>query len=419
MTRNLRIDGDRLWDAIMEMARIAATEKGGNCRLALTDDDREGRDLFVRWCEAAGMTCTVDRMGNIFARRPGMNPQALPVATGSHLDTQPTGGKFDGVYGVLAGLEVVRTLNDAQIETEAPIEVICWTNEEGARFAPAMIGSAVFSGNFSLEYGHSRTDVEGNTLGGELERIGYLGDEKPGGHQLGAHFEAHIEQGPILEATGKTIGVVTGVQGTHWFDVRLAGMEAHAGPTPMEMRHDAVVAAAALIGEINGLALGEAPHGRATCKIDSCMPSGTRNTIAGEVALTVDLRHPDKAAYERMARSLDEVAARTASATGVAIEVEKIWSSPPIEFDSGCIDAVRSAAALAGCDHMDMVSGAGHDSVYVSRVAPTAMIFVPCEGGISHNETEHATPGDLAAGCNVLLHAMLERAGPVTRDGQP
>ncbi|MDE0241420.1 MAG: Zn-dependent hydrolase [bacterium] len=419
MTGNLRIDGDRLWDAIMDMARIAATAKGGNCRLALTDDDREGRDLFVRWCEAAGMTCSVDRMGNIFARRPGVNPQALPVSTGSHLDTQPTGGKFDGVYGVLAGLEVVRTLNDAEIETQAPIEVICWTNEEGARFAPAMIGSAVFSGEFSLEYGHSRTDADGNTLGGELERIGYLGDEEPGGHQLGAHFEAHIEQGPILEATGKTVGVVTGVQGLHWFDVRLAGMEAHAGPTPMEMRRDAVVAAARLIGEINSLALEEAPHGRATCKIESCKPSGTRNTIAGEVALTVDLRHPDKAAYERMAGTLPEIAERTASATGVTIEVEKIWSSPPVAFDAGCVDAIRRAALLAGCDYMDMVSGAGHDSVYVSRVAPTAMIFVPCEGGISHNEIEHATPGDLAAGCNVLLHAMLDRAGPVTRDGPP
>ena len=417
MSGNLRIDGDRLWEAIMAMAQIAPTEKGGNCRLALTDDDRRGRDLFVRWCEAAGMSYTVDRMGNIFARRPGTDPSALPVSTGSHLDTQPTGGKFDGVYGVLAGLEVVRTLNDAAIETEAPIEVICWTNEEGARFAPAMIGSGVFSGDFSLEYGHSRSDADGRTIAGELERIGYLGDEEPGGHQLGFHFEAHIEQGPILEAERKTVGVVTGVQGLRWFDARLAGMEAHAGPTPMEMRRDAVVAAARLIGRVNDLALEEAPHGRATCKIESCLPSGTRNTIAGEVALTIDLRHPERSAFDRMAEGLHRVATETSSETGVDIEVDEIWSSPPVAFDAGCIDSVRRAAGLAGYDHMEMVSGAGHDAVYVSRVTPTAMIFVPCEGGISHNEIENATPADLEAGCNVLLHAMLDRVRPVIGNG--
>ena len=419
MSDNLRIDGDRLWEAIMAMAQIAPTDKGGNCRLALTDDDRRGRDLFVRWCEAAGMSCTVDRMGNIFARRPGTDPASLPVSTGSHLDTQPTGGKFDGVYGVLAGLEIVRTLNDAAIETGAPIEVICWTNEEGARFAPAMIGSGVFSGDLSLEYGHSRSDADGRTIAGELERIGYLGDEEPGGHRLGFHFEAHIEQGPILEAERKTVGVVTGVQGLRWFDVRLAGMEAHAGPTPMEMRRDAVVAAARLIGRVNDLALEEAPHGRATCKIGVCLPSGTRNTIAGEVTLTVDLRHPERSAFDRMAEGLRRVAAKTSSETGVDIEVDEIWTSPPVAFDADCIDSVRQAAGLAGYDHMEMVSGAGHDAVYVSRVAPTAMIFVPCEGGISHNEIENATPADLEAGCNVLLHAMLDRARPVTGTGSP
>ena len=238
----LAINADRLWASIMEMAKIAATEKGGNCRLALSDDDKEGRDLFVRWCEEAGMTCTVDKMGNIFARRPGRDGDAKPVSTGSHLDTQPTGGKFDGVYGVLAGLEVVRCLNDAGIETEAPMEVICWTNEEGARFAPAMIGSGVFAGEFALDYAHAQEDADGNTMGGELDRIGYLGPEEPGGHALGHHFEAHIEQGPILEAEKKPVGVVTGVQGIRWYDVAVTGMEAHAGPTPMTMRKDALVA---------------------------------------------------------------------------------------------------------------------------------------------------------------------------------
>ncbi len=412
MNANLTVDGNRLWETIMAMARIAPTAKGGNCRLALTDDDREGRDLFVGWCEDAGMTVTVDRMGNIFARRPGTDPEALPVATGSHLDTQPTGGKFDGVYGVLAGLEVVRTLNDAAIATGAPIEVVCWTNEEGARFAPAMIGSGVFSGDFSLEYGHSRSDAGGRTIGGELERIGYLGEEEPGGHRLGCHFEAHIEQGPVLEAGNTTVGVVTGVQGVRWFDVRVAGMEAHAGPTPMEMRRDALVAAARFITAVDRIALDEAPQGRSTCKVTDCRPSGTRNTIAGEVVLTVDLRHPELPAFERMAEALRRTAAEIARETGAAIEVDEIWTSPPVAFDDSCIDAVRRAARLAGCSHMEMVSGAGHDSVYISRVAPTAMIFVPCEGGISHNEIENATPGDLEAGCNVLLHAMLDRARP-------
>ena len=410
MTRNLRIDGNRLWTSIMEMARIAATEKGGNCRLALSDDDREGRDLFVSWCEAAGMTCTVDRMGNIFARRPGRDPEARPVSTGSHLDTQPTGGKFDGVYGVLAGLEVARTLNDAGIATEAPLEVICWTNEEGARFPPAMIGSGVFCGEFPLEWAHGQTDSAGKTIGEELARIGYLGGEEPGGHALGHHFEAHIEQGPILEAEGKTIGVVTGVQGVRWLNIRVLGMEAHAGPTPMELRRDAVVTAAELVGRIDHAALAQAPHGRATVKIDHCLPEGTRNTIAGDVALTVDLRHPDRKGLDRLAEDLNAGAAAISAARGVDIEVEEIWLSPPVAFDDGCVDAVRRSADLLGYAHMDMISGAGHDAVYVSKVAPTGMIFVPCEGGISHNETENATPADLEAGCNVLLHAMLDRA---------
>ena len=410
MSQGLRIDADRLWRSIMEMARIAATEKGGNRRLALTDDDREGRDLFVSWCEAAGMTCAVDKMGNIFARRPGRDPDAPPVSTGSHLDTQPTGGKFDGVYGVLAGLEVARTLNDAGIETEAPLETICWTNEEGARFAPAMIGSAVFAGAFDLDYAHGRTDAEGKTLGGELARIGYLGPEEPGGHALGRHFEAHIEQGPILEAEKKPIGVVTGVQGVRWYDIAVRGMEAHAGPTPMELRRDAVVAAAELIGRLDANALGEGPHGRTTVKIERCAPEGSRNTIAGEVALTVDIRHPDREAFDRLDAALREAATAVAARRKIGIDVDQIWVSPPVAFDAGCVDAVRRAAALLGYDHMDMVSGAGHDSVYVSRVAPTAMIFVPCEGGISHNEIENAAKDDLEAGCNVLLHAMLDRA---------
>ena len=411
MSQGLKVDADRLWRSIMDMARIAATEKGGNCRLALSDDDREGRDLFVGWCEASGMTCTVDKMGNIFARRPGRNPGARPVSTGSHLDTQPTGGKFDGVYGVLAGLEVARTLNDAGIETEAPLEVICWTNEEGARFAPAMIGSGVFAGAFDLAYAHERRDTDGHAIGAELARIGYLGKEEPGGHDLGFHFEAHIEQGPVLEAERKPVGVVTGVVGVRWYDIALAGMEAHAGPTPMDMRRDAAVAAAELILAIDENARAEAPHGRSTVKIGHCRPSNTRNTIAADVTLTVDIRHPEAAAFDRLDEALRAAATGIAERRRVGIEVDEIWVSPPVAFDPGCVDAVRRASALLGYDHIDMVSGAGHDAVYVSRVAPTGMIFVPCEGGISHNEIENATSEDLEAGCNVLLHAMLDRAG--------
>ena len=410
MSQGLQINADRLWDTIMEMARIDATQKGGNCRLALSDGDKQGRYLFVSWCKAAGMTCTVDKMGNIFARRPGRNPDAKPVSTGSHLDTQPTGGKFDGVYGVLAGLEVVRCLNDAGIETEAPMEVICWTNEEGARFAPAMIGSGVFGGAFDLAYAHAQKDVDGKTMGEELARIGYLGEEQPGGHDLGYHFEAHIEQGPILEAQKKPVGVVSGVQGIRWYDVVVKGMEAHAGPTPMDMRRDALVAAAKLILHLDENARGEGPHGRTTCKIDQCSPANTRNTIAGEIRMSVDIRHPDADAFARLDKGLRHEAAKIAQRRNVEISVEEIWVSPPVAFDADCVGAVRRATELLGYDHMDMVSGAGHDAVYVSRVAPTAMIFVPCEGGISHNEIENAAKEDLEAGCNVLLHAMLDRA---------
>ncbi|MBN33364.1 MAG: Zn-dependent hydrolase [Rhodospirillaceae bacterium] len=413
MSQGLQINADRLWDTIMEMAKIDATEKGGNCRLALSDGDKQGRDLFVSWCEAAGMTCTVDKMGNIFARRPGRDAGAKPVSTGSHLDTQPTGGKFDGVYGVLAGLEIVRCLNDAGIETEAPMEVICWTNEEGARFAPAMIGSGVFSGDFSLEYAHNQSDSDGKTMGEELARIGYLGDEEPGGHDLGFHFEAHIEQGPILEAEKKPVGVVTGVQGIRWYDVRIKGMEAHAGPTPMEMRKDAMVAAAKLIQHLDDNALGEGPHGRTTVKVEHCNPTGSRNTIAGDVQLSVDIRHPDQEAFDRLDAGLRWAATKIGIKKKVEIEVDEIWVSPPVVFDENCVGAVRKGAELLGYDHMDMVSGAGHDAVYVSRVAPTGMIFVPCEGGISHNEIENAAKDDLEAGCNVLLHAMLDRARAV------
>jgi len=406
---NVRINGQRLWDSLMEMAKIGATEKGGNCRLALTDLDREARDLFVRWCEEAGCTVTVDRIGNIFARRPGKDDSLPPVMTGSHLDTQPTGGKFDGVYGVLAGLEVIRTLNDCGYETAAPVEVAVWTNEEGSRFAPAMVASGVFGGVFDLDYALSRADTDGKTMGEELTRIGYAGEAPVGGRQVGAFFEAHIEQGPILEAERKTIGVVQGVQGIRWFEITLIGQEAHAGPTPMRRRKDALLGAARIVGEVNRTGLDNLPHACATVGMMQVFPN-SRNVIPGRVFLTVDFRHPDEKVLAAMAERLEQAARDIADDIGLVLDFKEIWYSPPVKFAAECVAAVKSAADELGLANLDIISGAGHDAVYVSRVAPTAMVFVPCENGISHNEIENATPEDLAAGCDVLLRAMIARA---------
>jgi len=408
--RNIAIDGARLWDTLMEMGKIGETEKGGSRRLALSDLDREGRDLFVRWCEAAGCSVSVDAMGNIFARRPGRDPELPPVATGSHLDTQPTGGKFDGVYGVLAGLEVIRTLNDHGIETEAPVEAVVWTNEEGARFAPAMIASGVFAGVFDLDYAYARQDGEGRRLGEELARIGYKGDRPCGGRDFRAFFEAHIEQGPILEAEQRTIGVVTGAQGQRWFEVTVTGAESHAGTTPMPRRRDALQAAARMIAEIQTIATTRPPNAVTTVGMVQVSPN-SRNTIPGRVFFTADLRHPEDAELAEMAAELHAACERIAAAQHVDCAVDEFWYSPPVVFDADCVSAVRQGADALGFAHRDIVSGAGHDACYISRVTPTGMIFVPCKDGISHNEIESATPEDLAAGCNVLLHAILERAG--------
>jgi len=406
---NIRIDGERLWASLMEMAKIGATPKGGVCRLALTDLDRQSRDLYVRWCEEAGLTVKVDKMGNIFARRPGRNNDLPPVMSGSHLDTQPTGGRFDGVYGVLSALEVVRSLNDYDFETEAPIEIAVWTNEEGSRFAPAMVASGVFAGVFDLDYGLSRADLDGKTMGEELARIGYDGPEEVGGRPVRAFFEAHIEQGPILEDEEKTIGVVTDAQGQRWFEITLTGQEAHAGPTPMPVRRDALLGAARVVNEVNRIGMAHQPSACATVGLLQVTPN-SRNVIPGKVFFAVDLRHPDDATLAAMGAELRAAAERIAGEIGLEMDFEEIWYSPPVPFDKDCIAAVRAAAEAAGYSHRDIVSGAGHDACYMSRVAPTAMVFVPCEGGISHNEIENATPEDLTAGCNVLLQAMIDRA---------
>jgi N-carbamoyl-L-amino-acid hydrolase len=409
MATNIRINGQRLWDSLMEMARIGATPKGGVCRLALTDLDRQARDLFVRWCREAGCTVTVDAMGNIFARRPGKDESRPPVMTGSHLDSQPTGGKFDGAYGVLAGLEVIRTLNDHGHETDAPIEVVVWTNEEGSRFAPAMIASGVFAGVFDLDYALGRADAEGRTMGEELRRIGYAGEAAVGGRPVAAFFEAHIEQGPILEAEGKTIGVVQGVQGIRWYEITVTGQEAHAGPTPMERRRDALVGAARMVEAVNRIGMGNRPDACATVGMMQVSPN-SRNVIPGQVFFTVDLRHPDAEVLAAMGAALRRDCEAIAEEARLALEFEEIWYSPPVRFAPECVAAVQKAADTLGLPNRPIVSGAGHDAVYLSRVAPTAMIFVPCENGISHNEIENATPEDLAAGCDVLLRAMIDRA---------
>jgi N-carbamoyl-L-amino-acid hydrolase len=406
----LRIDGGRLWSRLMEMARHGATEKGGVCRLTGSDEDKAGRDLFVRWCEAAGCTVTVDRIGNIFARRPGRDGSAGAVLAGSHLDSQPTGGRFDGVYGVLAALEVIESLNDHAVETQAPVEIAAWTNEEGARFAPAMLGSGVFAGVFDLDWTLAIADKDGKTLGAELHRIGYAGEAAPGGRAIKAAFEVHIEQGPILEREGKTIGVVQGVQGMRWYDLVIEGREAHAGPTPMEGRRDPFQGLMHILPDLYALATDRAPWGRATCGDIAASP-GSRNTIPGRLTTTVDLRHPDQDTLVEMEEGLRASIERHCAALGLTGRLETIWDSPAVRFDPACIAAVRAGVAATGHSAMDIVSGAGHDSVYLARIAPVGMIFVPCEGGLSHNEAENATPKDIAAGCDVLLHAVLAQAG--------
>jgi N-carbamoyl-L-amino-acid hydrolase len=406
---SIKVNGRRLWDSLMTMARIGATPKGGVCRLALTDLDKEGRDLIVSWAKEAGCTVSIDQMGNVFMRRAGRNLEALPVMTGSHADSQPTGGRFDGIYGVLGGLEVIRSLNDRGIETEHPIEVVIWTNEEGSRFAPAMVASGVFAGVFPLDYGLSRKDVDGKTIGEELKRIGYAGDLPCGGRKLHAAFELHIEQGPILEAENKTIGIVTDAQGQRWYEITLTGQEAHAGPTPMPRRKDALLGAARVVDLVNRIGLDNAPLACATVGMMQVHPN-SRNVIPGRVFFTVDFRHPDDAVLARMDAALREGVARIAAEIGLQTELEQIFYYEPVRFDAACVASVRAAAQRFGYSHRDMVSGAGHDACYLAQVAPTSMVFVPCVDGISHNEIEDASQEWIEAGANVLLHAMLERA---------
>lgn len=403
-TGNVTIDRERLWDTLMETAQIGGTPKGGIKRLTLSDEDRRVRDWFRTACEAAGCTVTVDGVGAMFARRPGRNNDLPPICIGSHLDTQPTGGKFDGCLGVLAGLEVLRSLEAIGYETNAPIEVVNWTNEEGARFTPAMMASGAFAGVFTPDYVLSRPDRDGVTFGEALDAIGYRGEAPVGGRPLSAMFELHIEQGPILEREDKTIGVVTGVQAIRWFELTITGAAAHAGSTPMPVRRDALLGAAEAVRAVRDLALAHAPAAVGTVGILECRP-GSPNVIPGEVYLTVDLRHPEDATLERMEA---ELRSRLGAALqGLEFTCERIWSSPAVHFDPKLIGLVREAAERLGLAHRDIVSGPGHDAAYVARVAPTTMIFVPCRDGISHNEAEETTIDQCAAGAQVLMNAVL------------
>lgn len=404
-----RINGKRLWTSLMDLARVGATQKGGVCRLALTDLDRQGRDLFVRWAQEAGCSIRIDEIGNIFARREGQDPATPPVLTGSHIDTQPTGGKFDGNYGVLAGLEVLRSLNDRGVRTRAPIEVVVWTNEEGSRFVPVMMGSGVFVGAFGLDDVLPQKDTGGLTVGEELKKIGYAGATAARHFPIQAYFEAHIEQGPILEAARTPIGIVTGALGQRWYDVVLTGLEAHAGPTPMDMRQDALLEAARLIQAVNRIALDHAPDARSTVGWIDAYPN-SRNVIPGTVRLSVDLRAADDGVLDAMDAELKALCEAIDGAGRIRARLDQVVYFPPQPFDAKAVSTVRQASENLGLPHRDIVSGAGHDAVYLARVAPTAMIFIPCKDGISHNEIEDAEPAHLEAGCNVLLRAMLAQA---------
>ncbi|WP_312949862.1 Zn-dependent hydrolase [Superficieibacter sp.] len=403
-----RINGDRLWGSLMELATIGATPKGGCCRLTLTDLDRQGRDRVIGWAKDEGLSVTVDKIGNVFMRREGRNPSLPPIVTGSHIDTQPTGGKFDGNYGVLAGLEVIRTLNDLNIETEAPVEVVFWTNEEGSRFVPVMMGSGVFAGVFPLETIYAATDADGKTVHEELEKIGYIGSQTPGDHPIGAYFEAHIEQGPILEDEDKIIGVVQGVLGIRWYDCIVTGQESHAGPTPMHLRQDAMQVAARIMQEVVAIAQ-RSEQGRGTVGMVQVHPN-SRNVVPGEVKFSVDMRNISDEAVTEMDVALRAYIDSVSRKTGMSIALEEVSHYPAAPFHPDCQAAISRAAAQLGYPSRPIVSGAGHDAVYVSYLAPTGMIFIPCKDGISHNEIEYASPEHVTAGANVLLQVILEYA---------
>ncbi len=407
--KNLKIDGQRLWDSLMEMAKIGPGIADGNNRQTLTDEDAEGRALFQSWCEAAGCSMGVDKMGNMFARREGADPNAVPVYVGSHLDTQPTGGKYDGVLGVLAGLEIVRSLNDLGIQTKHPIVVTNWTNEEGTRYAPAMLASGVFAGKHTLDWAYDREDAKGLKFGDELKRIGWRGEEEVGARKMHAFFELHIEQGPILEAEETDIGVVTHGQGLSWTQVTIEGKDAHTGSTPMPMRKNAGLGMARVLEKVDEIAWSHKPHAVGAAGHIDVFPN-SRNVIPGKVVFTVDFRSPDLAVIQDMEQRLRVEGQKIADDMGLSIAFEKVGGFDPVTFDAGCVTAVRSAAERLGYSHMNIISGAGHDACWINAVAPTSMVMCPCVDGLSHNEAEEISQDWSTKGAEVLFHAVVETA---------
>lgn len=406
----LPVDTERLWRTHMDMAEIGALPKGGSCRTALSPEDKAGRDLFVSWCRDAGCDVSWDAAGNIYARRPGRSADAPAVATGSHLDTQPHGGRFDGIYGVLAGLEVVRALNDENIETEKPLDVVVWTNEEGVRFGPPLTGSSAFAGKVTIEEVHRTKTVDGTTVRDDLLSTGFLGKELPGSRPFDSFFEAHIEQGPVLESEGKQIGVVTDIVGIRWIEVHLSGQDSHAGTTPMTYRRDALNGAARVMVAIDDFVRSLDPLARLTVGKLSVEPNSGA-TIPGGASFNCDLRHPDGAVIDQMEAEIRKQVEKVAEKLGLESEIAVILNKEPLPFDEAIVCTVREAADSLDLSHRDILSGAGHDAMNLADQIPTGMIFVPCRDGISHNEAEYAEPGDLAAGAAVLLKAMLSRAG--------
>ena len=406
---NLKINSSRLWDSIMEMAKIGPGIAGGNNRQTLTDDDAKGRELFKSWCKKENLVMGTDKMGTMFARREGTNPNALPVYVGSHLDTQPTGGKYDGILGVLGGLEIIRTLNELDIKTKHPIVVVNFTNEEGTRFAPPMMASGVFAGVHELEWAYNKTDADGKKFGDEIKRIGWIGEEEVGARKMHAFFELHIEQGPILEAEGKDIGVVTHGQGLNWIQVTITGRESHTGSTPMPMRKNAGLGMAKITELVQEIAMSHQPA--AVGGIGQCdVYPNSRNIIPGKVVFTIDFRSPSFEVQDDMETRLYSEAKKIAKDLDLGIEFEKVGHFDPVTFDETCVNTVRKAAERLGYSHQNIISGAGHDACWINRVAPTAMIMCPCVDGLSHNEAEEITESWASAGTDVLLHAVLETA---------
>ena len=406
---NQRIDPKRLWDSLMDMAQIGATPKGGVRRLALGPVDKQGRDRFRTLCEAAHLQVRIDAMGNMFARRPGRDPGRLPVLFGSHLDSQPSGGKFDGALGVMAGLEVMRTLDDLGLTTEAPLDLVNWTDEEGSRFGKSLMGSGVWAGVYDHAETEALADLDGHTVGASLDAIGYRGPEPARPFPADAYFELHIEQGPLLERDGRQIGIVTGAQAQVWYDAVVTGQDSHAGTTPPSTRRDALVCAARIIDLVDRTMRARGEDGRGTVGQLVVLPN-SRNVIPGEVRFSIEFRHPDEAEIARIAAQFPRDAGFVARDSDVALDLKELFRIPAQPFDPTCVDLVRQAAARLGYTSREIVSGAGHDAVYVARHIPTAMIFTPCKDGLSHNEAESIEPGEAAAGTQVLFEAVVARA---------